>query len=65
MVDEGGAGVAVTTDSNTLVDTVGGCGDDVVELVGHAAGLGDVADGTLAVELGGDNVVHHHQCYRS
>ncbi|KAI6762874.1 hypothetical protein HG530_008854 [Fusarium avenaceum] len=59
MVDEGGTGVAITTDSNTLVHTVGVLGDNVVELVGHTTRLGDVANGTLAVKLGGNNVVHH------
>lgn len=59
VVDESGAGVTVTTNGNTLVDTVGGLRDDVVEFVGHTTGLGDVTDGTLAVELGGNNVVHH------
>lgn len=59
VVDESGTRVPVTTNGNTLVDTVGGLGNDVVELVGHATGLGDVTDGTLAVELGGDDVVHH------
>ena len=59
VVDESGTGVPVTTNGNTLVDTVGGLGNDVVELVGHTARLGDVTNGTLAVELGGDDVVHH------
>lgn len=59
VVDEGGTGVAVTTNGDTLVDTVGVLRDDVVQLVGHTTRLRDVADGALAVELGGDNVVHH------
>ena len=59
VVNEGGAGVTVTTNGNTLVDTVGVLRDNVVKLVGHTTGLGDVADGTLAVQLGGDDVVHH------
>lgn len=59
VVDESGTGVPVTTNGDTLVHTVGGLGNDVVELVGHTTGLGDVTDGTLAVELGGDDVVHH------
>lgn len=59
VVDESGTGVPVTTNGNTLVHTIGGLGNDVVELVGHTTRLGDVADGTLAVELGGDDVVHH------
>jgi hypothetical protein len=59
VVDESGTGVPVATDGNTLVHTIGGLGNDVVELVGHATRLGDVTDGTLAVELGGNDVVHH------
>lgn len=59
VVDEGSSGISVTADGNTLVHTVGVLGDDVVELVGHATRLGDVANGTLAVELGGNDVVHH------
>lgn len=39
VVDEGGSGISVTANGDALVDTVGVCGDDVVELVGHAAGL--------------------------
>jgi hypothetical protein len=59
VVDESGTGVSVTANSNTLINTVGVTRNNVVELVGHTTRLGDVADGTLAVELGGDNVVHH------
>lgn len=59
VVNEGGTGVTVTTNGDTLVDTVGVLGDDVVQLVGHTTGLGDVTDGTLAVQLGGNDVVHH------
>lgn len=59
VVDESGARISVTTNGDTLVDAVGVLGDDVVELVGHTTGLGDVANGTLAVQLGGNNVVHH------
>lgn len=59
VVDEGGSGVSVTTNGHTLVDTVGVVGDNVVELVGHTTRLGDVTNGTLAVQLGGNNVVHH------
>ena len=59
VVDESGTGVPVATNGNTLVHTVGGLGNDVVELVGHATGLGDVTNGTLAVKLGGNDVVHH------
>lgn len=59
VVDESGTGVTVTTDGHTLIDTVGVLGNDVVQLVGHTTGLGDVANGSLAVELGCNNVVHH------
>lgn len=59
VVDEGGSGVSVSTNCHTLVHTIGGVADDVVELVGHTTRLGDVSDGTLAVELGRNNVVHH------
>ena len=59
VVDESGSWVAVTTNGDTLVNTVGSEGEDVVELVGHTTGLGDVSDASSAVELGGDDVVHH------
>ena len=59
VVDEGRAGVAVTTDGNTLVRAVGDEREDVIQLVGHASGLGDVADRSRAVELGSDDVIHH------
>ena len=44
---------------HALVNTIGRVGDDVVQLVGHTARLGDVSDRALAVQLGGDDVVHH------
>jgi hypothetical protein len=59
VVDESGTGVPVATNGNTLVHTIGGLGNNVVELVGHTTRLGDVTNGTLAVELGGNDVVHH------
>jgi len=59
VVDEGRTRISVTTNGHTLVHTVGGIRDDVVQLVGHTTGLGDVTDGALAVELGSHNVVHH------
>lgn len=59
MVNEGGTRISVTANGNTLVNTVGVLRDDVVQLVGHATGLGDVSDGAFAVEFGGNNVVHH------
>jgi hypothetical protein len=59
VVNESSTGVSVTTDGNTLADTVGGLLNDVVELVGHTTRLGNVGNGTGAVELGGNDVVHH------
>jgi hypothetical protein len=59
VVDKSGTGVAVTTNGDTLVDTIGGLRDDVVQFVGHTTGLGNVADGTLTVELRSNNIVHH------
>ena len=59
VVDERGTGVSVTTDGDTLVDTVGGVRKDVVELVRHATRLGDVANRSGSVQLAGDKVVHH------
>ncbi len=59
VVDKGSSRVSITTNGNTFVNTICCQGDDVVELVGHAARLGNIADGAFAVQLGGDNVVHH------
>ena len=59
MVDECGSGITVAANSDTLVDTVGGLRDDVVEFVGHTTGFGDVSNGTGTVEFRGNNVVHH------
>src|SRR4051812_32177314 len=59
MVDKCCAWVSVTTNSNTLVYTIGCVCDNVVKLVGHTSGFGDVSDGTLSVKLGCNNVVHH------
>jgi hypothetical protein len=59
VVNEGGTGVTISSDSNSLVDTVGGGSNDVVQLVGHTSRLGDVSDGTGTVKLGGNDVVHH------
>jgi len=62
MVGEHLAWVVVSTnslsDSDTLVGAVGDKGNNVVELVGDASGLGDVANATRAAELGRDDVVH-------
>lgn len=59
MVDECCAGVPITTNGNTLIDTVRDVGENIVQLVGHTTRLGDVADRALPVELGGNNIVHH------
>lgn len=59
MVDESGTRVTITTNGNTLVDTIGILRDNVVQFIGHTTGLGDVADRALTVELGSHNVVHH------
>ena len=59
VVNESGTRVTVTTDGHTLVNTIRVLRDDVVQFVGHTTRLGDVANGSLAVELGGNNVVHH------
>lgn len=59
VVDEGRARVAVTADGDALVRAVGRVGEDVVELVRHAARLGDVADRPGAVQLGREDVVDH------
>ena len=59
MVDERSARISVTTNGNTLVDTICVLRDNVVEFVGHTAGFGNVANGTRTVEFGRDDVVHH------
>ena len=59
VVDESRAGISVTANGHTLIHTVGSVGDDIVQLVRHAAGLGDVANGAVAVELGSHDVIHH------
>lgn len=59
VVNERSTGVSITTDSNTLVNTVGSVGQDVVELVRHTTRLGNVSDGTGSVKLAGNQVVHH------
>jgi hypothetical protein len=57
VVDEGRSGVSVSSNGDSLVSSVGNDGEDVVKLVGHSSGLGDVTDGSGSVELGGENVV--------
>jgi len=59
MIDKGRARVTITTDGNTFVGAVGDEGEDVVELVGHAPRLRDVTNRAGAVELRGNDVVHH------
>lgn len=59
MVDECRSWVSITSNGHTLVHAVGSLGNDVVQLVTHTTRLGDVANGTGTVELGGNNVVHH------
>jgi hypothetical protein len=59
MVDEGRSRVSIAANGHTFVDTIGNICDDVVKLVGHTTRLGDVCDGTRAVQLRSDDVVHH------
>lgn len=59
MVDECSSWVSITTNGYTLIYTICDSGKNVVELVRHTSRLGDVCNGTWAVELGGNNVVHH------
>ena len=59
MIDEGRAGIAITTDGDTLISAIGDEGKDVIELIGHATGFGDVSDRTSSIKLGSDDVVHH------
>ena len=59
VVDEGGARVAVAPDGDALVDPVGVDRADVVELVAHPAGPGDVGHVARSVEAAADDVVHH------
>mmetsp|Transcript_23113 Transcript_23113/g.64129 ORF Transcript_23113/g.64129 Transcript_23113/m.64129 type:complete len:367 (+) Transcript_23113:930-2030(+) len=62
VVQKAAARVAVATDGHALVDAVRVPADDVVQLVGHATGLGDVSDGARAVEAGHHDVVEHAAC---
>ena len=59
MVDNGGAGVTVSANGDTLVGAIGDEGKDVVQLVRHASRLGYISDRASAVELGRNDVVHH------
>ena len=59
VIDKCRAGISVTADGDAFKDAVGGVGDDVVQLVRHATGLGHVRDRAGPVELGRDDVVHH------
>ena len=49
----------VTANGDALKDAVGLVGDDVVELVAHAAGTRDVRHRARPVQLGVQDVVHH------
>lgn len=49
----------VSTDGHTFKNTIGGAGDDVVELVGHAAWARHVGHAAGAIELWGEDVVQH------
>ena len=62
MVNKGGSGVAVATDGDAFVNAIGMNGTDVVELVAHASGPGDVCNVARAVEAAADDVVHHAAC---
>src|SRR5690242_16542794 len=55
VVDESCARISVTTNGNTLIHAISVLADDVVQLVGHAARFGDIADGTLAVQFRSDD----------
>mmetsp|Transcript_21118 Transcript_21118/g.38549 ORF Transcript_21118/g.38549 Transcript_21118/m.38549 type:complete len:252 (-) Transcript_21118:1968-2723(-) len=50
VVDEATTRISVTTNGDALVDTIGVAAHHVVQLIGHAAGLGHVRNGTWAVE---------------
>jgi hypothetical protein len=59
MIDEGRARISVSANCHALVHTIGRVTDNVIELIGHAARLGNVSDGALAIKLRGYNIVHH------
>ena len=62
MVNKGGSRVAVATDGDALVNAIGMNGADVVELIAHASGPGDVRDVARAIEAAADDVIHHAAC---
>mmetsp|Transcript_35104 Transcript_35104/g.88484 ORF Transcript_35104/g.88484 Transcript_35104/m.88484 type:complete len:204 (+) Transcript_35104:681-1292(+) len=59
VVQEAAAGVAVPADCHAFVDSVGVAADDVVQLVGHPTGLGDVCNRARAVQARHHDVVEH------
>mmetsp|Transcript_46225 Transcript_46225/g.142995 ORF Transcript_46225/g.142995 Transcript_46225/m.142995 type:complete len:588 (-) Transcript_46225:519-2282(-) len=59
VVEEAAARVPVAANGNALVDAIRVAADDVVQLVGHAPGLGDVGNGAGAVQAGHHDVVKH------
>src|SRR5271155_753007 len=59
VINKRRARVSVAANCDTFIDTICVVANNVVQLVGHAARLGDVADGALSVQLGCHNVVHH------
>mmetsp|Transcript_70290 Transcript_70290/g.147152 ORF Transcript_70290/g.147152 Transcript_70290/m.147152 type:complete len:227 (+) Transcript_70290:1116-1796(+) len=59
VVQEAAARVAIATDGNALVDTIRVSANDVVQLVGHAARLGNVGHGARSVEPRHHDVVKH------
>ncbi len=58
VVEQAGAGVGIAADGDPLVHAVGGPGNDVVRLIGHAAGDGDEPHRAGTVQLGHLDVVH-------
>mmetsp|Transcript_79918 Transcript_79918/g.185577 ORF Transcript_79918/g.185577 Transcript_79918/m.185577 type:complete len:619 (-) Transcript_79918:445-2301(-) len=59
VVQESAARVPVSANGHTFVDTVRVAANDVVELIRHAAGLGNVSHGARPVEPRHDDVVEH------
>eukprot|EP01137_Pigoraptor_chileana_P036093 Opistho-2@31092 len=59
MINKCGSGVAVSTDRNALVHTVGAARDDVIEFVAHATRARNIRDAAGAVQTGRHNVVEH------
>ena len=59
VVNESRTWITITTNSDTLIGAIRDEGKDVVQLIGHATRLRDIANRTRAVELGCNDVVHH------